>query len=254
MPGNTVTLDEAKALLEGQFGVELEKYPLKFAIPAYFGARPHPGEPAIVSNGTASLLRLNGQAFALTCSHVLDGFREQLTKGPSIFQLGNCVLDPLAQIAKEDSHLDYALISLTASQAEEISKPDGPFGGTYFCEPQVWPPAEVREGDFVAFGGYPGQLRESVSFDELSFGSYSSGATKVTAVNDDYIVCHYEREYWVQHGCPEPAFIGGISGGPVFVIRHSEAGIMCHEFVGHVSQFSDDFELLYIQLAHGVLE
>ncbi len=52
------TLDEAKKLIAGPAGVEFEKYPLKFAVPAYFGIRPQPGEPAMVNSGRCRLLKL----------------------------------------------------------------------------------------------------------------------------------------------------------------------------------------------------
>lgn len=251
---NPKTFEEAKALVAGPLGIEMEKYPLKFATAAYFSARTQPGTPASVSSGTASLLLLNGQHFALTCSHVLNGYRKRLASGSSIFQLGDCALDPLAQLKAEDEMLDYALIALTEDQAKEVAKVGGPFDGTFFAEPDQWPPGEVKQGEFVAFGGFPGELREAVSFDKISFGSYSSGASMVTSVGEDYLVCQFERDFWVMHGYEaEPKTIRGMSGGPVFAIRHNgESGIMTYEFVGHIFEFSEDFELLYVRLAHVV--
>lgn len=245
------TPDEAKKLVAGPAGVEFEKYPLKFAIPAYFGVRPRPGKPATVNSGTASLVRIGGQPFALTCSHVLEGYRKRLAEGDCIFQLGNCDLDPLSQLKVEDEKLDYALIGLTEAQGKEIAKPGGPFDGTFFCDVAQWPPGDVKEGDFVAFGGFPGDLRQAVSFDELSFGSFSSGASRVASVNEDYLVSQFEREFWVKHGHEaEPETIGGMSGGPVFAIRRSaETDIMTYEFIGHIYEFSEDYELLYVRLA-----
>jgi len=245
------TPEEAKKLAAGPAGVEFEKYPLKFAIPAYFGAPPKPGAPLTVNSGPASLLRLGDQLFALTCSHVLDGYRQRLAEDKCIFQLGNCVLDPLAQLKAEQGNLDYALIAVTEEQAKKIVKADGPFGGTFFREPAQWPPAEVKEGDFVTFGGFPGEMRQAMSFDELSFGSFSSGASRVTSVNEDYLVCQFEREFWVKHGHePEPECIGGMSGGPVFAIRHgNEIDIVTYEFIGHIYEFSENLELLYVRLA-----
>lgn len=245
------TPKEAKKLAAGPAGVEFEKYPLKFAIPAYFGAPPKPGAPLTVNSGSASLLRLGDQLFALACSHVLDGYRQRLAEDKCIFQLGSCVLDPLAQLKAEQGNLDYALIAVTEEQAKKIVKADGPFGGTFFCEPAQWPPAEVKEGDFVTFGGFPGELRQAMSFDELSFGSFSSGASRVTSLNEDYLVCQFEREFWVKHGHePEPECIGGMSGGPVFSIRHgNEIDIVTYEFIGHIYEFSENLELLYVRLA-----
>lgn len=245
------TFEDVKKLVAGPGGVEFEKYPLKFAIPAYFGARPKLGTSAIVNSGSASLVRLDGQPFALTCSHVLGGYRKRLAEGQCIFQLGNCVLDPLAQLKAEDEKLDYALIAVTEGQSKEIAKSGGPFDGTFFCDLSHWPPGDVKEGDFVAFGGFPGELREAMSFDELSFGSFSSGASRVTSVREDYLVCQFEREFWVKHGHePEPKTIRGMSGGPVFAIRHAaDTDIMSYEFIGHIYEFSEDFELLYVRLA-----
>lgn len=245
------TFEDAKKLVASPAGAEFDRYPLRFAIPAYFGPRPKPGTPATVNSGSASLLRLGGQLFALTCSHVLAGYRQRLGEGSYIFQLGDCELDPLAQLKAEDEKLDCALIAVTEEQGKEIAKAGGPLDGTYFCEPSQWPPGDVKEGDFVAFGGFPGELRQAVSFDKLSFGSYSSGASRVTSAREDHLVCQFERDMWVKHGYePEPKTIRGMSGGPVFAIRHSgETGIMTYEFVGHIYQFSEDFELLYIRLA-----
>jgi hypothetical protein len=248
------TPDDAKKLVACPAGVEFEKYPLKFAIPAYFGARPQPSKPATVNSGTASLVRIDGQPFALTCSHVLEGYRKRLVDGDCIFQLGSCELDPMSQLTVESKELDYALIGLTEAQGTEIASPGGPFDGTFFCDVAHWPPGDVTEGDFVAFGGFPGALRQAVSFDELSFGSFSSGASRVAAVNEDYLVSQFERESWVSHGHEaEPETIRGMSGGPVFAIRHSaETDIMTYEFIGHIYEFSEDYELLYVRLARAL--
>ncbi len=244
------TLEEAKKLIAGPAGVEFEKYPLKFAVPAYFGIRPQPGQSATVNSGTASLVRIGGQPYALTCSHVLEEYRNRLADGACIFQIGNCELDPLTQLKVEDKTLDYALIGLTESQGNEISKPDGPFGGTFFCEVAQCPPGDVMEGDFVAFGGFPGELRQAMSFNELSFGSFSSGASRVALVREDYVVSQFDREFWVKHGHEtEPKTIRGMSGGPVFAIRKNVAtGIMTYEFIGHIYEFSENYELLYVRL------
>lgn len=241
-------------MVEGKLGIELEKYPLKFVTPAYFGVRPNNGKPAAVNSGSASLLRLHCHTFALTCWHVLDGYRQRLAEdGKVIFQLGNCELDPLAQLKVEDNKLDYALLWLNEDQAKELTSPEGPFDGKFFVEPSQWPPAAVAVGEFVAFGGFPGELRKVKSFYEISFGSYSSGGAEVTAVGDDYLVCQFDRSRWVKHGYePEPRTIRGLSGGPVFAIRHSDAGIMTHEFIGHVYEFSESLELLYVRLSRAI--
>lgn len=247
------TFDEVTNLVASPAGIEFEKYPLKFVTPAYFGERPQAGTLATVNSGSASLLRLNGQSFALTCWHVIEGYRQRLAGDQCIFQLGDCELDPLAHLRAEDKELDYSLIQLTDDQIDKIAKKTGPFDGTFFCDIAQWPPSDVKEGDFVAFGGFPGELRQAESFDKLCFGSYSSGACRVAAAHDDYLVCQFEPEHWVSHGLePEPGTIRGMSGGPVFAIRHSDAGIMTYEFVGHITEFHEDFKLLYVRLARAL--
>jgi hypothetical protein len=125
------TFDDAKKLVASPAGIEFEKYPLKFVTPAYFGALPQTGTLATVNGGSASSLRLNGQSLALTCWHVMEGYRQRLAEGPCIFQLGDCELDPLVQLKAENKEQDYSLIQLTDGQ---IAKPTGPFDRTFFCE------------------------------------------------------------------------------------------------------------------------
>jgi hypothetical protein len=62
------------------------------------------------------------------------------------------------------------------------------------------------------------------------------------------------HEFWAKHGHEaEPETIGGMSGRPVFAIRHSaETDIMTYEFVGHIYEFSKDLELLYVRLARAL--
>jgi hypothetical protein len=92
-----------------------------------------------------------------------------------------------------------------------------------------------------------------VSIDEINVGSYSSGAARVTSSHDDYFVCQFERDEWVEHfNEPESATIAGLSGGPAFVLRHSAAGVMSYEFSGAIYEFSEDYELLYVRASGAI--
>lgn len=245
------TLDEVKVLVAGDLGEQLERYPLRCAIPVFFGPALKPGTTMTVSNGSASLVALSGAPHVLTCWHVLDGYRQALQEGRLfVFQVGDCKLDPLAQLVDEDEAFDIVVIRLSEAQASEVTQGSGNFG-TFFVEPPAWPPAAVVEGSFIAFGGFPGELRRALSFKELSFGAFASGGSRVTSARDTYLVCQFDRENWVmQKFEPEPANIRGMSGGPAFALRRSpEAGIISYEFVGVIYEFSEDYELLYIRLA-----
>ena len=108
-------------------------------------------------------------------------------------------------------------------------------------------------GDFVAYGGFPGDLRQRASFDKLSFGTHSSGACRVTDLHSDYITCEFEREYWIKHFPEaEPESLGGLSGGPVFVIRYSSSDVVSYEFAGLIYGMDEPTESLYIRQAQAI--
>ena len=184
---NTVTLrrhlvidemkvKEAKALAAGALGENLAKFPLRFAKPAFFGRRPSKTRPGTVRNGTVTLVDLGDGPLALTCHHVIARFsRMRRCTDKVIFQIANIEIDPLDQLVDENARLDLASIRLTQKQVNEITSV-GEIGSCVF-KPTSWPPHTLAEGDFVAFGGFPGGLRKVISFNELEFGSWSSGAS-----------------------------------------------------------------------------
>jgi hypothetical protein len=245
---------EAKAMLAGPFGKETAKFPLRFCKPAYFGPRPAPGNPVATNNGTAALLVRGGEHFAVTCQHVLEGYRAVLiNSGPCCFNIGNCEIDPLAQLLVEDHGIDAAIIRLTAKQAAEIVRNSEGIGEWFFNIDHD--PPVLAEGSGIAFAGFPGELRRVESRNELSFGGYASGGTPLTTVGANYVVCQFERDEWVKHAIePEPTRLGGLSGGPAFLIDHSSAGVISYRFAGIIYEFSENWELLYIRQAGAIYE
>lgn len=253
--GMKMTPAEARALLAGPFGLELMRFPLRFTKPAFFGIWPHHGEPLAVNNGSASLIRRGEEHFAITCHHVLDGFRQTRAESQrAFFQIGNCRLDPLVQLAEERERPDVAVIRLSTVQAAEITRDANGIGEAFLMIEDARPEL-VPERTGIAFGGFPGDLRLQPRVAELNFGSYSCGATPVTASGEDYLVCQFDRAEWVLRGYePEPATIGGISGCPVLRIHESEAGIISHQFAGIVYEYSQALDLLYIVQAAAIYD
>lgn len=248
-----MTPEEAKAHAAGDLGSEMAKYPLRFCKPAYFGNPPSLQHPIIVNNGTVSLLTFCDRYFAVTCFHVLEGYRRKIAEGlPCFFAIGNCHLDPLSQIVAEDNAIDVAVIELTPAQVIAIKRSDNGIGETFFKTNGI-KPSPPKVGEFVAYGGFPGDLRQRVSFNELSFGSYSSGACRVTDLHTDYITCEFERAYWIKNfNEAEPESLGGLSGGPAFVIKHSPVGLISYEFAGIIFKMHEDTESLYIRHAGSI--
>ena len=101
---------KTKDVAAGPLGQEMAKFPLRFARAAFFGDRPKKDKLQKVNNGTATLLNLNGRHIALTCSHVLDGYRKIHSNPNTIFQIGGLELNPLDRIIDESSSVDLELI------------------------------------------------------------------------------------------------------------------------------------------------
>jgi hypothetical protein len=231
---------KAKALAAGPLGEKMGKFPLLFAKAAFFGERPSRSREVEVNNGTVTLANLGNGPIAITCQHVIAGFREKRKEAQNvIFQLGFVDLDPLAQLIDGNERLDLATIRLTEKQAKAITS-EGEIGSCVF-KPVSWPPPLPTIGDFVAFGGFPGTLRTILSFDELEFGSWSSGASEVSSVSDFQFASVFDRENWVQSFGTQHHMdliaLGGMSGGPVFIKRK-----LHWDLVGIVSQYHENYD------------
>ncbi len=244
-------VEKAKQEAAGPLGREMAKFPLRFAKAILFEDLPDDKSRHTVINGTVTLVDLGSGQMAITCSHVLDGYRERLKESNKVVaRIGNAILNPLEYLIDEssESELDLATLNLKEISNNEISL--GREIGTAFFHPETWPPSDVKVGDYVAFGGFPGKLREQTSSGDLIFGSFSSGASQISSINDEYFICKFEREYWVKSlgikSEKDLRILEGLSGGPVFSIRENN-GIMYHEFVGIIYEFSADYDLLRIR-------
>jgi hypothetical protein len=208
-----------------------------------------------VNNGTATLLRCNREFFVVTCAHVLNHYRTVRKANPEcFFAVGNCHFDPLKQIVTEDATIDVCVIRITPAQAIAVLGTRTGIGQDFF-ELHSRPKPIVKIGDFVTFAGFPGDLRRLESLDTFNFGTYSSGASRVTDFHTDYFACQFERKNWIRSGDmsePEPNSLGGMSGGPAFVIRHSLAGLISYEFCGIIYKMHEASECLFIRAVSAI--
>lgn len=240
----------AKELAAAPLVREMAKLPLRYAKAAFIAEPPVTDSEPIVNHGTVSLIDFGDGPIAVTCSHVLDKYRQRLKENQqTIFQIGNLRLDPLEVIIDESQTLDLVTIDLREEKVDEIA--DGGEIGSCFFRPRSWPPRNIVAGDSVAFGGFPRVLRRQASPDMFDFGTFSISGPPVTLVRDDYFVCQFEREYWEELQGPYlPLYdiengkdlhdLGGLSGGPVFILTD-----VYWELVGIIYQFSPEFDLLY---------
>jgi len=242
-------IKKAKEIGAGPLGKEMARFPLSYANSILIGPRPLTTTPPKINSGTVSLIKLDVGPVAITCYHVIEEYRSLLEKDSEIvFQIGNIKLDPIKLLIDENRDLDIVTLSLNEKGIEEQLK-DEEMGSSFF-KPILWPPNDVQEGEFLAFGGFPGTWRQQPSSREVIFDSFSSGACKVGIVRDDYIQCHFEREYWVQptKNTPRDSIninnLGGLSGSPAFILRS-----LYWEFVGIVYEYMESFDILRIRPA-----
>ncbi len=83
---------------------EITKYPVKFAVPVFFGDSPNSSHSASLKNGTATLLKLGDRFFGVTCHHVLEGFRQYREAKDGFFQLGPIHIDPEQNLIIHNSY------------------------------------------------------------------------------------------------------------------------------------------------------
>jgi hypothetical protein len=238
-------IERGRELAAGPLGQELTRYSLRFAQPILIANRPAPGVEARLNNGTATLVDLGSGPMAVTCSHVLEGYRNRKHDDASVeFQIGNLKIDPLAHLIDENPALDVATISLVGRNLTNMSVRDGV---PEFHVPVRWPPAPVAQGDLVTIAGYPGVWRQPPVGRSLEYDTMSVGGTEVSSASEDRFICQFERDYWIQSfgfAGRDLRQLGGMSGGPVFVLRH-----LHWEFAGIIYQSSEEFDLLYIRPA-----
>lgn len=247
-----LTREQAQELVAGPLAEEMAKFPLRFCKPVFFGLPPRRGVPATVMNGTGTLLLAGNQYLILTCDHVISGYDRLKTENNEyVFGVGNCSFDPTPQLIARDRTLDYAVIKITEAQAAGVIGGSGGIGEAFFPINE-WPTAPASANEFVAYGGFPAELQKVESEREINFGTYSSGACRISDVHGDYIACEFERAYWVQNfGEVEPEKIGGLSGGPAFKIRN-QGGLTTYHFMGIIFQYHADPETLFIRSAHAM--
>lgn len=244
------TDEEAKRIAAGPLGEELSKFPLLFSAAAFFGNRPSRNQPVEINNGTITLINLGNGPIGITCHHVIQEYRNRRNLDPTvIFQVGNAEIDPLTQLIDEDARIDLATIRLRDDHVELIAS-GGRIGSCIF-QPKSWPPPPPKEGDYIAFGGFPGRLRTVISFDELEFPSWSSGASRVSSVSDLQFLSAFEREYWVssfgEKRHMDLRALGGLSGGPALINRG-----LYWDLVGIVSQYHENYDAIFFASARSV--
>ena len=205
-------------------------------------------------NGTATLLKFDDVAIAVTSNHVVQYFEENLSTEPSLqFQLSNVPIDIEKLIISRDVKWDLAVIDL--SNYEEADFKSRGNKDTNYYHPPSWPPKPVKPGDIVIGAGYPGIWRQFQSTNHFVGFTFAFSAD-VSSVSETAIFCEPNldsdytefsealRNHVALPANPSPEELlhvidfGGISGGPVFIHRIRESSVSRIEFVGFIESFA----------------
>ncbi len=247
---DTEQMKAAIALAAGPAGEILSKFAAHYAKAFFFGEKPIKNGTAAITNGTVTLIRLPQRNVAVTCWHVIDAFREYLQLYKRVIaQIGDTVIDPLAQLIDESEALDLAVLALSDKQVTEITA--GGEIGSRLVDGKVWPPKQAKAGKVVMLSGFPGKYRQALAFNEIEFRPFCAAGIKVHSAERDYFTCQFEREYWVKSfGAKESVehlepLLGGMSGGPAFVDRG-----LSWDLGGFIYQHSPDFDILRLRPAN----
>lgn len=222
----------------------LGKYPVKFAVPVFFGESPTQSYAAQVNSATATLLRLGNRYLGITCSHVVAGFRGLPAARRGIFQIGQMAVSIDSDVISEDPNLDLAVFDLTRF----LGRDSGAVAANFIC-PAEWPPKPVAADDVLCLAGFPGMWRQQADLGLLRFYSFSSGATGVLSVTPDTIKTRIEVEeciVQIHHGHVLGS-LGGLSGGPVFAWRRGL--VLTAELVGFIYEYQESLDVLLIRAA-----
>lgn len=201
---------------------EMVGYALDHAVPLIIA--PPISAGGEVKGATGSILRLPSGAYLLTASHVLAGYERRIREGERLnWQFGKLPpFDPLPRVAWRDEKRDVVLLRLTEDDVQSA-------GRCRIAVPSPWPPPIPAEGELLLLAGYPAKNREVDGKGWVGAGPFST-LFRVATVGDDYCTCRIEHQDLVSfNGTPPPppgADFGGISGGPVFLLRDGNCSLV----------------------------
>ncbi len=216
---------------------ELSRYPLRHALPLCI-YNPE-DKNSFLSNGTVTFFELEEYIIGITCQHILEEYDQKIKENKGLkFQIGQLIFDPYDYLFQQ-SKLDLIIFKFPKI-AEKQLKPEIDRGFGNFLIQEIYN-QELKVGQFVAVGGFPGVWREKPSEDNRLVFKSASMLGHVTSSCEDQFCCRMENVNSWYKGLDNVGKnltkAGGFSGGPVFVIN--EEGIIYPTFAGII--YEGDF-------------
>jgi hypothetical protein len=190
-----------------------------------------------VNNGTLCAVDTGERTICVTAAHVyaqylsdVEQFRDiECQMGNVRVKLEECIIDsdPVADLATFD--ISSILVNGSGVRAHAS---------------HAWPPANLREKEIVALGGYPGLFREEHPKQVRSaFASFFAPVAQASMEHSAFQL-NLRDSYWPDGsgGIPERSELGGMSGGPIF--RYHSGPVEFLELAGFIYEASSEFELI----------
>jgi len=205
-----------------------------YAYAAILAPRPSLGGEFHGASGV--FVELRGRYFFVTANHVVshDFDAIRLREPNLVMHLGDAQFVPASRVIYADPDADVAFLEVTQAEAEAV--------GRWIYRPLLWPPEPPRVGDLMGIAGYPACIRMREGTRRVEFRGFAT-QTPLTSINDRQMLCAFNRAEWVELGVPgglDEHDLGGISGGPVFVL-----GGIQPRLVGIVAEHGPDLDALY---------
>lgn len=204
------------------------------------GRPAHQRAGAKVDHAAGCVVLVGVSRYLATAAHVVDGFRMRVkSREPIVFQAGNLLLDVEARLSFFDTRTDVALLRLEEGETRDIP--------ALTWIPVRWPPKLPRNGEWVAYAGFPTAYRQDDGQGRVDL-AIVGGMMMVTSASPERAITVLDREHLVAirgDAVPPPGTeLGGMSGGPVFRVGEGEK----LELVGVVTDYGDTFDTFFLGL------
>lgn len=207
-----------------------------FCVPFWWHGSSVDGRYQILRNATVCFVDTGARKIAVTADHVYQQYISDKENDRTLTcQFGGATIEPERHLIHRSPGQDLATFALSDVHI-------GATGGSTH-RPLTWPTEQLRLGDVVLLGGYPGVLRlEGSTTADLPFQSFAGAATSVSPWN---ISLHLDLPnlHWPLHKAEHfNAQLGGMSGGPVFKFIPSPIERLA--LAGFIYEYQETYELM----------
>lgn len=256
--------EEQKAYLrkldESGYLNQIREFAMARCAPFFWSSQEHGQPPKLLHNGTITYVATGQRELGITNAHVFNSYEKDRAEQPDVeAQFGGSTIYPEQRLIDRTLPLDLATLDVP-----KLFLDSNPSGKKH-NRPVGWPPAKLKAGELVIYGGYPGALKEPKTGEIVwPFQTFTWWATEVTESN---IVLHVDFPNLLWPGHEEEKInetLGGISGGPVFRIVETvdpetkKIGNVYFELVGICYEYSAMVDSVFARhidhvLADGIL-